>query len=798
MRERLGVAVAVMLLTACWSAQPEAEPSRKVVRDASVTQRTLDRKAVDRVEIDATFFQPFFLSSGAPDELRAAYSSFQLNKTHEARLALEAFREKHPGHPMAPRATFMLAYIEDSAGGDREKVAAALYEEAASTYPELADYARYYGARSAYEAEDWARTERLCRAIGMGSRFGPRSKHLRGEALLAKGDRAKAIEVLEEVVRDYRRSSWVTRAELDLARAYEQAGRHKDAGAIYQRLRMRYPGSSVEARAEEGVKRVQAKLPAAKAKALFEPSAADRVLRAQALYDRHRSKTVVKEMTELRGAVADKEGSKTWCDTTYLIARANSKLREHHEAAAHYLQFIERCRKDKRVIKALYAGGRSLWNVDEDVRAVELFQTIWRDYPNHSYADDAVLYAARIHRSNGQEEEYRRLLAYQIETFPRGDMLADAHWHRFSSFYRGEEFSKAISYADEVGKNTGESDLYTRGRMAYFKARSLEQLGRRDQAIEGFVKVSRDVPMSYYALLALNRLRELDAGRFATEIASLSRDDGARARWTLDPPQLAEDSGFKRGVELLRLGLFDEAREEFDALKNRYPKGEGLLWIFALLFDRAGAYHLSHNIPRRQIASFGSSYPVGTARDLYELAYPRPFHDKVSRWANKRKLPEALVYAIMREESGFNPRIESWANACGLMQLMVPTARDMARSDSVTRPRNIHCKHLFDPDLNIRLGTRFLEALFNDFTQHPSVAIAGYNGGHGNINRWLRQRGELPFDLWVEEIPFGQTRGYTKRVTMSLWIYQWLYGGDARNPADRLVAIPMKLPGPSR
>ncbi|MEL6180758.1 MAG: tetratricopeptide repeat protein, partial [Myxococcota bacterium] len=554
----------VLLLSACWSAQPEAEPTRKVVQDSNVTHRTLDRSPVDRVTIDATLFQPFFLSSSAPDDLRAAYNAFQLNKTHEARLALQTFRAEHPKHALTPRATFMLAYIEDAAS--REAVAAELYEEAAAHYPELAEYARYYGARAAYKAKDYTRAARLCRGISMGSRFGSRAKHLRGESLLAEGSVDEAIKVLEEVWRDHRRASWSTEVRLDLARAYEQAKRDEEAAQIYQKLRMRYPGGSVEERAEEGIRRLRARLPKARVEALLEPTPRDRVLRARALYDKHRSKAVVEEMTQLRSTAASKEGSAIWCDATWLIARANGKLRDHGEAAAHYLQFIERCGRDKRVIKALYAGGRSLWNIDEDVRALELFQTIWRDYPNHSYADDAVLYAARIHHSNGQSKEYRRLLNYQIETFPRGDMLADAHWHNFSSFYRAGNYAEAVAYATKVGKNTGESDLYTRGRMAYFKARSLEQLGRRSDAVEGFVRVSRRVPMSYYALLALNRLKALDQERFTTEMSMLARDDGARARWTLDPPQLAEDSGFKRGVELLRLGLFDEARQEFNAL----------------------------------------------------------------------------------------------------------------------------------------------------------------------------------------------------------------------------------------
>jgi soluble lytic murein transglycosylase len=73
------------------------------------------------------------------------------------------------------------------------------------------------------------------------------------------------------------------------------------------------------------------------------------------------------------------------------------------------------------------------------------------------------------------------------------------------------------------------------------------------------------------------------------------------------------------------------------------------------------------------------------------------------------------------------------------------------------------------------------------------VTISGYNGGFGNVDRWLGARGKQPLDLWVEDIPFGQTRHYTKRVLTTMWIYRWLYGTGE----DRILAVPQKLPPPS-
>ena len=127
----------------------------------------------------------------------------------------------------------------------------------------------------------------------------------------------------------------------------------------------------------------------------------------------------------------------------------------------------------------------------------------------------------------------------------------------------------------------------------------------------------------------------------------------------------------------------------------------------------------------------------------------------------------------MREESGFNPRVESWANARGLLQLLDDTAARMARRDELS---NYRFARLDEPDINVRLGSAYMQSLGESFDNHPVLISAGYNGGSGNVTRWLNEFGDLPLDLFVEDIPFGQTRNYAKRVLMSHWIYSYLYG----------------------
>jgi soluble lytic murein transglycosylase len=126
----------------------------------------------------------------------------------------------------------------------------------------------------------------------------------------------------------------------------------------------------------------------------------------------------------------------------------------------------------------------------------------------------------------------------------------------------------------------------------------------------------------------------------------------------------------------------------------------------------------------------------------------------------------------MREESAFRPEVVSSARAYGLMQLIMPTARSMGRKLGIKVTR----KSLNDPAVNIALGSRFLSILSKRFDHNPLLAIPGYNAGPGAPRRWVKKRTVDDFDVFVETIPYRETRRYTKRVIRTMAAYATLYG----------------------
>jgi soluble lytic murein transglycosylase len=140
----------------------------------------------------------------------------------------------------------------------------------------------------------------------------------------------------------------------------------------------------------------------------------------------------------------------------------------------------------------------------------------------------------------------------------------------------------------------------------------------------------------------------------------------------------------------------------------------------------------------------------------------------------------------MREESGFDPKIVSYAHAVGLMQLLEKTASGMAR-------RDVSARELYQPELNVALGTKYVRYLLDRFG-HPVLAVAGYNSGPGGVLRTLKRTTGREIDEFVEWIPYDQTSRYTKRVLSSAWVYQVLYG-DTEGPAPFPLTFPKQKKG---
>ena len=150
---------------------------------------------------------------------------------------------------------------------------------------------------------------------------------------------------------------------------------------------------------------------------------------------------------------------------------------------------------------------------------------------------------------------------------------------------------------------------------------------------------------------------------------------------------------------------------------------------------------------------------------------------------------QALVLALIRQESGFDRRAVSGSNAQGMMQLLPSTAESVARKLGIGYSRD---RLTVDPAYNIRLGSAYFAELLERFDGAPALALAGYNGGPGNVRRWLAlygdpRKGEIALNDWIESIPYAETRNYVQRVLEAVPVYRQLLG----NPQRATITIPV-------
>ena len=160
--------------------------------------------------------------------------------------------------------------------------------------------------------------------------------------------------------------------------------------------------------------------------------------------------------------------------------------------------------------------------------------------------------------------------------------------------------------------------------------------------------------------------------------------------------------------------------------------------------------------------------------DDLQLRFPLAYSDIVAEAADQHDLTPHLVFAIARQESAFMQDIRSSAGAMGLMQLMPATAQQTAKGVGM----QITNQDLFRPEVNLQLGSRYLSQLMEQFDGNRILAAAAYNAGPNRVKRWLEETGEtpVPLDIWIETIPFGETRGYVQNVLAYSVIYGYRMG----------------------
>ncbi|MCP4677673.1 MAG: transglycosylase SLT domain-containing protein [Deltaproteobacteria bacterium] len=473
------------------------------------------------------------------------------------------------------------------------------------------------------------------------------------------------------------------------------------------------------------------------------------------------------------------------CRARYERAIVISRQREHERAANSFKKAIDRCSAPDILVRAIYRGAKAFQAAAIYHEAIRLYGLVESDFSSHSFADDARLHSARCHLALGERDKFIEMLESLPDAYPAGDMRAEALWAVSHDALKRNELRDAREALERYYTMfPKESGWYASGRSGYWFGRVEERLGDIESAALRYEQVISGSPLTFYMVLAYNRLAAIDHKRARRLIEELAPRGGKiKARF---PRSLLDDfPGLATGIELYRLGLLTLARRELDQLLTQPNLPPEVHWLTAAVLRQAGKFHEAKAAATGAGSGWNGRYPTGRDFVHWSLAYPTAYEDEVNEAASQTDVEPAMIWAVMREESSFNPEIESWANAIGLMQLILPTARSMGKRLGIPANR----RTLRRPDVNIRLGTAYLELLRKKFDDHPALMIAGYNAGEGAVGKWARARPGDDIDIFIEDIPYDQTRGYTKRVIATFATYLFLYG-ETRS----ILELDLKLP----
>jgi len=327
-------------------------------------------------------------------------------------------------------------------------------------------------------------------------------------------------------------------------------------------------------------------------------------------------------------------------------------------------------------------------------------------------------------------------------------------WRARSSL-RGRSWSSVLVDIEEMSAKESNAEEWR-----YWRGIALQRSDRQMEADALLADLATE--RSYYGFLAadeLDRPYAFGSNEFVADEARIA--------------ELAVRPEFVRARELFLVGLDGRGRSEWDEVIRYFESGDKMQ--AAILAHRWGWHS-------RAIAAAAS---VGDYDDL-SLRYPLPYNETFREYAEDANISPTWAYGVARSESLFMRDVRSSAGAIGLMQLMPTTGKKVARDISLPYSG---LDTLTDPQSNIRLGTTYLGQMAERYDGNQVLATAAYNAGPHRVDAWLPDSGNIDARVWIENIPFNETRGYVRRVLAADTIFHWRMTGEMRRLSDELLLV---------
>ena len=348
---------------------------------------------------------------------------------------------------------------------------------------------------------------------------------------------------------------------------------------------------------------------------------------------------------------------------------------------------------------------------------------------------------------------------------------AEGQWRVGWVYYRTGRYREA---AEGLRALAEQHDSEFEPQALYWLGRAGEQ-HQQPEAQEYYKKLCQRHRFTYYCQLARERMKGGPGSEIPPDVTMVSADppkEGEPAATITTRADIAQQTAYRRAIELKTLGLDADAAHEVAVLTERYSRDPDALVALSTMLNEVGAYHQALRLARAPFRDQLERTGGTVAPSLWNVAYPTGLLPTIKLQGAKGVDPY-LIAAIIREESQYDVKAVSRVGAIGLMQVMPATANTVAQRVGLPA---VGREDLFDQETNIRIGVRYVEQLLEQFSGNLVYTIASYNAGPLAVGNWISQYRGQGQDEFVELIPYQETRQYVKRVLRTYREYVRLGG----------------------
>jgi len=678
--------------------------------------------------------------AATPEGAAAAYQlgvlAYRRDEYAAATKRFADFRTRYPGHAEADVAQFWLAQSQRSSG--QTAAALATLDDFARSHPLVEDYVRQQRVQLFSSAKDEAAVLKELAVIDVlpsSPQVKQSTGRLYADALLAAGDYARAAGLYTDLL-----ATAGAGTHLGLlgkqAEALRLAGRTPEAQRALAEIARVYPSSAAATFA----------------------------------------------LTALGGQASQ-------VLTPYQIGRVYYFHAQNEPALAEFQRQVAQLPDGAETPWARYRTALVYERYNRNDAALQELAAVVAAYPAHEAAQDALWERAGLLSALNRFEEAKTAYREFQARFPATQRAQDAVFREALTLYQARDYAGA---ARSLGAApTAAAPAAAAGRNQLWRGKALEAAGDGNGARDAYTQAATQAPGAYYGFRAAELARRSGAPATATpaplrDTAISAADEAEALAWlgrTVAGPvaaladaqaRMAAGRYVQRGTLLAAMGLRDAATDEYrNAVRSYKADGPALFVLARLLHDRGE--HAPAMLAVAYLQDVTATPVVqNLPRLLLKVLYPAPFQRQVEEAAARHAVDPVLVYALMKQESLFNPSAASGAQAMGLTQVMPATGAEIATALGVP---DFTAADLLRPVISIDFGCYYLAKQLAYLGRNPVFALAAYNGGAGSALRWMGNNRQIDPDLFVEAIDYDETRAYVELVMENLAYYTLLYRG---------------------